>query len=322
MSGQLGSPFTQSWAWGAFRMSQGFQVERLALVDDQGKWLAAASFAFHRKPLFGGFWYAQRGPVIRKDLHPRTKEILSQFVEALQKRGLSRRALFWRLEPAIERKQEAEPFDTTFVRVRSYQPSATSMLELTKTENELLDRMHEKTRYNIRLAERKGVRVRSAADADAIEIFLKLNTETATRDHFLSQPASYIRSTVEFLAKQGMATVRIAELDGVPLAANVEISFGDTVTYLYGASSNMKRNVMAPFALHWDAIRAAKAAGHLFYDFYGTNPESPTSPAYKPSWEGITRFKLGWGGARVEYVGTYEKPMNAFLYRIVRKIVR
>jgi lipid II:glycine glycyltransferase (peptidoglycan interpeptide bridge formation enzyme) len=119
-----------------------------------------------------------------------------------------------------------------------------------------------------------------------------------------------------------MATVRIAECDGTALAASIEVSFGDTVTYLYGASSDAKRNLMAPFALHWDAIRAAKFSDHLFYDFYGVNPESPSSPVYKPTWEGITRFKLGWGGSRVEYVGTYELPMHSLLYKLVRSIVR
>ncbi len=261
IASQSGSQFTQSWDWGEFRASTGHPVERLALVDDRGKWMAAASIAFHRKPIFDGFWYAQRGPVIRHDLSAQAKEILAAFVSELEARGLLRRALFWRLEPAIEWKREEEPLGSPFIRARSYQPSATVLLDLTKTEEELLSRMHEKTRYNVRLAERKGVRVREGSSSDEIEIFLRLNAETAARDAFASQPSPYIRRTVEFFAPKKMASIRIAEIDGVPLAANVEMAFGDTTTYLYGASSNANRNAMAPFALHWEAIRAAKAAG-------------------------------------------------------------
>lgn len=318
IAGQPGAQFTQSWNWGEFRASLGCPVERLALTDEKGAWLAAASFAFHRKRLLGGFWYAQRGPVLRHECNARAKEVMGKFVAELSARGFPRRALFWRFEPPVERKQEAELFDPPFVRVRAYQPAATSILGLTKTEEELFTRLHEKTRYNVRLAERKGVRVRASSAPEDIEIFLRLNAETATRDAFASQPAAYIRSTVAFLAERRMAMVRIAELEGVPLAANIEIAYGDTVTYLYGASSNERRNVMAPFALHWEAIRAAKAAGHRFYDFYGVNPESASSPAYKSSWEGISRFKFGWGGARVEYVGTYELPRRPALYRLAR----
>jgi peptidoglycan pentaglycine glycine transferase (the first glycine) len=318
---QPGAQFTQSWDWGEFRVSRGHRVERLALTDEKGKWIAAASFAFHGKPVLGGFWYAQRGPVIRHDLLPKAKEVLARFVDELEARGLPRSALFWRIEPAVERKQEDHPLSPAFVRARAYQPAATSLLELTKTEDELLARMHEKTRYNVRLAERKGVRVRAGVSPEDVEIFLKLNEETAARDRFTSQSQAYIRSTVAFLAPKGMARVRIAELGGLPLAADIEVAYGDTATYLYGASSNANRNAMAPFALHWDAIRAAKAEGRHFYDFYGINPIDENSPAYKPSWEGITRFKLGWGGSRVEYVGTYELPMRPVAYKIVRRVV-
>jgi len=317
---QSGAQFTQSWEWGEFRVSMGCAIERLALTDEKGKWLAAALFTFHRKPLFGGYWYAQRGPVIRHDLLSNAKDVLARFMGELEVRGFPKRGLFWRVEPPVEWKREDRLFGDPFVRARSYQPSATCILELTKTEDELLARMHEKTRYNIRLAERKGVRVRAGDAPEDVDVFLKLNAETASRDRFLSQSPSYIRSTISSLGSK-MALVRIAELNGVPLAANVEIAYGDTITYLYGASSNASRNVMAPFALHWDTIKAAKAAGKHFYDFYGINPEDASSPAYKTSWEGITRFKLGWGASRIEYVGTYELPRNSFVYQVVRRIV-
>ncbi|HWR00048.1 MAG TPA: peptidoglycan bridge formation glycyltransferase FemA/FemB family protein, partial [Candidatus Methylomirabilis sp.] len=114
--------------------------------------------------------------------------------------------------------------------------------------------------------------------------------------------------------------VRIAEKGGEPLAASLEVSYGDTRTYLYGASSSAKRNLMAPYALHWDAIRTAKREGCRYYDFHGVNPADESSPSWKSSWAGITRFKLGWGGERRDLVGTWERPTNRVAYRLFRMI--
>ena len=101
-----------------------------------------------------------------------------------------------------------------------------------------------------------------------------------------------------------------------PLAANLEICFGDTVTYLHGASSSTSRESMAPYALHWAAMCEAKREGYRYYDFWGCNPSDPKSFYYKPSWQGITRFKQGWGGELVDLIGTYDLPINKFLYKL------
>lgn len=314
IASQPRAQFTQSWAWGEFRISRGQQIKRFALTDASGTWEAAALFIYFPKPLVGGYWYAPRGPVVRDDL--KASDVVSRFLNELQSQNLSR-SLFWRIEPVPSAISVSG-----LVRSHAYMPASTLLVDLSKSEEELSKEMHEKTRYNIRVAERHGVTVRVATGEEGIETFLRLNDETAKRDGFVSQPSAYIRATYDFLAKRGMAQIRIAELDGKPLAASLEVVFGDTATYLYGASSSTSRNAMAPFALHWDAIRAAKTAGHKLYDFYGVNPADTTSPYYKKSWEGITRFKLGWGGERVDYVGTWELPRMKGMYRLLRLVSR
>lgn len=315
---QPGAQFTQSWAWGEFRVSRGQAIKRYALIDLSGQWLVASLFIHFPKRILWGYWYAPRGPVFLHDVRPNAQDILRQFCGLLEKKGLPKPALFWRFEPTIEIKQDGSPFPQTYKRAHAYQPALTSVIDLTKDEPELLSRMHEKTRYNIRVAERKGVTVRPARSNADVDAFIRLNEETSARDQFISQPSDYIRATYEFLHARKMSVIRLAELDGELLAASMEVSYGDTVTYLYGASSDHKRNVMAPYALHWDAIRSAKASGFRFYDFHGVNPEDESSPYYKGSWKGITRFKLGWGGSRVNYVGTWELPQRRILYRMVR----
>ncbi len=319
VASQPRAQFTQSWAWGEFRISRGQAIERLALVNENGAWDAAALFIHFPKPLVGGYWYAPRGPIVRDALieSGKANDIVQGFMDSLTSHGLPRRAMFWRIEPAITTTPDTR-HPTQSIRSHAYMPASTSLLDLSRPESDLLAAMHEKARYNIRVAERHGVTVRDASQPEDIETFLALNAETETRDRFLSQPSNYIRDTYAHLSAQGMARLRFAEKNGEALAASFEIIFGDTVTYLYGASSSKSRSAMAPYALHWSAIRAAQAEGYRYYDFYGVNPTDTNSSYYKKTWEGITRFKLGWGGERVDYAGTWELPRMKMLHRLFR----
>ena len=297
--------FTQSWAWGAFRESRGQEIVRL-IADD-----AAALFFKVPAPVVGGYWYAPRGPV------GKSPDAIKKLVDAIiREKSLPGRALFWRVEPPVEAIQ----LPNGFIQSHAYMPATTLLVNLTQSEDALQRAMHEKTRYNIRVAERKGVTVRTATDRAALNTFVRLTEETAVRDQFRSQPADYIRATFEALVPAGMVRIRIAEKEGTALAASFEITYGDTVTYLYGASSSTERNAMAPYALHWNAMADAKQHGYRFYDFHGVNPADETSPYFKRSWEGITRFKTGWGGERVNYMGTWELPRITLPYKLLRLI--
>lgn len=317
ISTQPGAQFTQSASWGAFQESEGRTVVRIAGLDDQGEILIAAQWLLHKKRI-GSYWYAQRGPIIRHDVLLQAEEIVCMYIHALQKSKLLSKGIFLRIEPPIEQKQDSGIFSRSYIQAHAYQPAATSMIDLTKDEQELLDNMHEKTRYNVRLADRKGVSVRVASSDEDIQAFLQLNKETASRDKFISRSDAYIKRTVQTLRDVGMSRIRIAEYNNEPLAMSIEISFGDTVTYLYGASGSQHRNVMAPYALHWHAIQQAKKDGFRFYDLYGVNPANKESFYYKKTWEGITRFKKGWGGTQIDYIGTWECPVQPFFYAGIR----
>lgn len=321
VSSQPGSQFLQSWAWGEFKRSQGHDVVRLALADEKEKWIVAGQYIYHPKRLFGGFWFAPKGPIIVHDQLDAPEKMFKEFLDqSIPYLIAQRKGMFIRCEPPIEYKIDTTPLPDSFIRRRAIDPSSTVLVDLKESEEELLSDMHEKTRYNIRLAERKGVTVRVSDTDEDVEAYLALNHETAQRDRFSSQSDQYIRSTVQSLRASKMCRVRLAEYEGEILAANIEMHFGDTYTYLYGASSSSHRNVMAPYALQWSAIKAAKQAGCRFYDFYGSNPVSKDSIDFKDSWEGITRFKLGWGGSRVEFVGTWEKPLMPMMYRLMRMV--
>lgn len=311
--------FLQSWAWGEFRTSEGGRVRRFALADAKGAWSIAAQMEYRQRKFGTGYWFAARGPVFSSSVPEADRaELMLEFCTKLcELSDLRRRTLFWRMEPVSRVSQPEGLVPLSFFRTHALNPASTIIANLTPSEDVLLQRMHEKTRYNIRLAERNGVRVRVGTGSGDLDAFLRLMEETASRDGFVQHASAYLGRTHQFLAARGMSTIRVAEHEGKILAANMEITFGDTVTYLYGSSSSASRNVMAPYALHWNAMRDAKTRGFSRYDFWGANPEFKGSFYYKNAWEGITRFKRGFCGEQVDLVGTWDLPFNRTLYRLI-----
>ncbi len=309
--------FTQSWAWGEFQSVLGREVVRVFILDDGDELeapLAAAQFIHQPRALVGGYWLAPRGPVFSADL---SKEQHEEVLQALIHQLSLPHSLFVRVEPPVMAGSLDLPKE--YVPHRAYNPAVTGLLDLTKSEDELLAAMHHKTRYNIRLAERHGVKV---SLTDDIGTFLRLTKETSERDRFLAPEYAYLEKTYRELSKAGVARLRIAEGQNEILAMSMEMVYGDTVTYLHGASSSRLRDVMAPFALHWDAIKAAKTEGKANYDLWGCNPEDPSDLNYKKSWEGITRFKAGWSGRCLALAGTFDIPRQPWLYGLLKKMGR
>jgi lipid II:glycine glycyltransferase (peptidoglycan interpeptide bridge formation enzyme) len=281
----------------------------------------------YRARRFGiGYWLAARGPIFREGLGDDglRSAMADLTTELLTIPELRRKTLFWRVEPALPLSEPEGLIPMSYWRHPALNPSSTMVLDLEPTEEELLRAMHEKTRYNIRLAERHGVTISVAQSEIERERFLDLMDETAARDHFVQHDRTYLRATVDFLTEHHAGRIRVAKLDDKILAANLELSYGDTATYLYGASSSEHRNVMAPFALQWNAIREAKMLGARLYDFWGANPESKAMPDYKTSWEGISRFKKGFGSRIVNVQGTWDLPLSQWKYLIAfpKKIFR
>lgn len=309
------SQFLQSWAWGDFRASQGNRVKRYALIDDSGAWLAAAQMEFRSKSVVGGYWFAPRGPVFLSRLSPAdVRSVFHAFMAQIP--AVTSPAFFWRFEPCVELGAPEGLIPLVMRRNDPQNPASTILLDLSPDVEQLQAGLHQKTRYNIRVAAKHGVTTRVGTHPDDVRAFLKLMDETATRDKFVQHRSSYLEETYRALERQGMARIRIAERERMPLAAMMEIRYGDTVTYLYGASSSASREYMAPYALHWDAILDAKRDGYAWYDWWGANPESKAMFAYKPSWDGITRFKRGWGGRQVNLYGTWDIPRFLPAYRL------
>jgi peptidoglycan pentaglycine glycine transferase (the first glycine) len=289
--------FLHSWHWGEFQHSLGRKVMRFS----DGTSLAQVielPLPFGKK-----YWYCPKGPI----------SINPKFIDELAGLAKAAGAMFLRVEP-----QGPHPTLSQVGRgaggeglrqVHSIQPRCTSIVDLAKSEDELMRAMHEKTRYNIRLAERHGVTVeRYIDDAKTFDELYDLFATTARRDRFHLHEKSYYAAQLKVFAEQIITF--IARYQGKMVAVAIVMFSGDTATYLHGASSSEHRNVMAPHALHWAIMKCAKEQGYRCYDLWGI------STGDEPSWEGITRFKTGFGGETVCAPGTFDLILDGFWYSI------
>jgi lipid II:glycine glycyltransferase (peptidoglycan interpeptide bridge formation enzyme) len=176
--------------------------------------------------------------------------------------------------------------------------------------------MKQKTRYNIRLSQKKGIKIKLATELEDIKHFISLTHQTASRDGFKAHSPKYYANQFKTLAPLGIQDLFLAYKDKTPIAGILVNKFGTSATYVHGASSNEDRNLMATFLIQFVAINKYHENGYKEYDFWGTNP-NPNHP-----WAGITRFKEGFGGQTKEYIGTLELSLNTTAHRLYKFINR
>ena len=203
------------------------------------------------------------------------------------------------------------------------QPPDSTLVSLEGTEDEILARMHQKWRYNIRLSERKGVIIKkyngdSAEISSKIDKFYELTKETNARDGNASHAKSYYRDLILSSAKQlkegkdvPEVNLYIAEHEGDEIASIVTLFSKTESVYLYGASSNNKRNLMPNHLLQWTAMKDAKAYGSKYYDMYGMPPEGKDE---NHPMHGLYMFKANFGGKNIHRTGSWDVPLNAVYY--------
>ena len=190
----------------------------------------------------------------------------------------------------------------------------TVILDLTPTEEDILAAMKPKTRYNVRLAEKKGVRVFEGSSGD-LGRWYELYRETGLRDGISIHDFAYYEKLFDLAAsypgERPKMKILLAEAEGRLLAGIIVTVFGTRATYLYGASSNELRNYMASYLLQWKGITISKAEGALSYDFFGVPPrDDPEHALY-----GLYRFKTGFGGQILHRPGSWDFPLRAFVYK-------
>ncbi|MDP2631542.1 MAG: peptidoglycan bridge formation glycyltransferase FemA/FemB family protein [Candidatus Uhrbacteria bacterium] len=263
--------------------------------EDGGKEMLAQAIEMDLP--FGHFyWYLPKGPIGSMSLERKSEVLRAELPDAM----------FLRVEPVEESRM---------LQVYDVQPSNTLVLDLTMGEDKLLSQMKSKTRYNIRLSNKKGVECKFV-NVESFEDFIRLMDQTTQRDKFIAHPEVYYKTMLEAMASgEAKASLAAAFYEGRPIAMNIVMDFAGTRSYLHGATSNLHRNVMAQYALHWFLIEDAIAKGMSAFDFWGI---APIDADEKHSWAGITRYKLGFGGERLSMPGTFDLPTKHFVYSLYR----
>jgi peptidoglycan pentaglycine glycine transferase (the first glycine) len=286
--------FLQSKEWLDFQKSLGRKT-----------WDAVGiSIIKHNLPLKKSYLYSARLRPSDFDGQARWGKFLTRVKEIAKQEN----AIFFKIEP--ENEVNLKSFG--FKKSHNIQPKKTLILDISESEQELLSQMHYKTRYNIQLAIKKGVKTYcSSPKTQNFNDFWRLMEETTKRDKFRPHPKEYYRKMLEIPGVE----LFIASYRDKIIAANIVVFFEKTAIYLHGASDYEHRNLMAPHLLQWEQIKEAKKHGCIEYDFWGIDEQK---------WPGVTRFKKGFAGKEINYLGAYDLVFQSawyWIYEISRKIL-
>ncbi|MGE5251929.1 MAG: lipid II:glycine glycyltransferase FemX [Bacteroidota bacterium] len=322
------SPFYAAWdTQGGFHMET--DASRLAPPTST----AAAAMILKRTILRSGLarrlsiLYAPKGPLLDWRDPPLRARVLADLQLLARKQG----AIFLKIDPdVVQGRGSAEPDPdgrqvTAELAAAGWIASAdqvqfrnTILIDVSRTEEGILAAMKQKTRYNIRLAARKGVTVRTGTRAD-LSMLYRMYAATSVRDGFVIRDENYYRTVWQAFmqADSPRCEPLIAEVEGQPVAAIFIFMFAGRAYYLYGMSSGAHREKMPAYLLQWEAIRRAKAAGCSLYDLWG----APDEFEEKDRMWGVYRFKEGFGGEVIRTAGAWDYAPSKLWYKIYTEVM-
>ncbi len=299
--------FLQSKQWADFQRSLGREVFE---YEKNG---VSAKIIKHDLPLGKNYLYIPHGPEM--DFNAMIggfKGPVRGFTSYLFDLSRQENSIFVKVEPLTGNVAQVL-IEVGFKRVRKeVQPSKTVIIDIQKSDINLLAAMHHKTRYNIKVAENHGVIVDESKDTAT---FWRLLKKTTARDEFSSHPKDYYERLLNFDWSDDGPKIKLflAKYENKPAAAAIVLIHNGTAYYLHGASDYEHRSAMAPFMLHWRIIQILRKAGIENYDLWGIDAKK---------WPGVTRFKLNWGGRTLDRPGSFDLSVSKFwhfAYKILKR---
>ncbi len=272
-------------------------------------------------------FYVPRGPILDWS----DAETAREMVTKLRALGKSHRAILIKIDPAIPSTAALEkllpelgfrPSPDAANSFGGTQPIYNMKLDIRPPLEDVMQGFHQKWRYNIRLAERKGVTVKIDCTRDDLKTFHEIYLATAERDGFTGRPLPYFEKMWDTLVEAGLAKLFIAEYEGQALSAAICFMLGRQCWYVYGASSNEHRKVMPNHAMQWAMMNWAKERGCEVYDFRGVHDVKPeySGQSLMESSDGLVRFKAGFNAELVRYIGEWDLPLNNHWYWLWTKM--
>ena len=350
--------FLQTYEWGQVKAKYGWIPFYAVWMDDGNFHISqntehwslntghclAASMILKKQILSRGFaarlsiLYAPKGPLLDWD----NEALRTRVLNDLQSFAKQQSAIFLKIDPDIilgrgVPNSEGDVLDNSGQAARSelmrrgwvyssdqIQFQNTVLIDITLSEEEMLARMKPKTRYNIRLAEKKGISVR-VGTLDDLPMLYKMYAETSIRDGFVIRDENYYMTVWKLFMQDQSSTFDfrpstvplIAEVDNIPVAAIFLFMFADRAYYVYGMSRNLHREKMPTYLLQWEAMKRARASGCNTYDLWGAPEEFNESDSM---W-GVYRFKEGLGGEVVRTLGAYDFAPGKLWYKLYAEVV-
>jgi lipid II:glycine glycyltransferase (peptidoglycan interpeptide bridge formation enzyme) len=326
----------QTWEWAQVKSKFGWQPHPTVWHDREGEVAAAAMVLERSIEALGStvklrVMYVPKGPLLRDWRDP---DLRQQVLHDLRVMARSRGNIFVKIDPDV-RLAEGTPgnletddllagkqvvedlkgrgwrFSDDQIQFRN-----TVLVDLRPSEDTMLSNMKQKTRYNVRLAGRRGVTVRVGTQTD-LDMLYRMYVETSLRDGFVIREEAYYKMVWQTFMEAGMAEPLIAEVEGEAVAAVVIFRFAGEAWYLFGMSRPLHREKMPNHLLQWEAMRRAKAAGCQVYDLWG----APNVFDESDSLWGVYRFKEGFGGKVVRHIGAWDLPVRGVSYRLYTQVL-
>ncbi len=322
----------QTSPWGTLKSQFGWTDEQVALGQED-ELIAGAQVLYRRLPVgMGHLAYIPKGPLVDWD----NEEQLTALLATLDHAARSQGAIALTIEPDLpDEPRHQKRLRTLGFRPALFdavQPRRTLVVDISPDEDAILKAMKSKTRYNVRLAGRKGVTVREAGEAD-LPAFHALMAATAERDDFGVHTPAYYEAAYRLFAPRNQVRLLLAEVNGLrpePVAALMIFALPPRAWYFYGASGNAHREKMPTYLLQWEAMRWAKSLGCTSYDLWGVPDEDgeKLEAEFTQRRDGlwpVYRFKRGFGGRLVRSVGAWDRvyaPLRYWLLTTARPWAR
>jgi len=318
------STFLQSWNWGEFNKNTEEKIWRLGVLNQDE--LIAVALVIKVNARRGSFLFIPQGPIVDLEIKNKSSIILKIFFDYLKNLGKREKVYFVRISPILENtKENLEIFSQAGFRnapIHMMHPEATWVLDIEKSEEEILKNMKKTHRNLVRRAEKEGVIITKNADEKYLKAFYDIHMETVKRHKFIPFSFKFIKSEIDTLKKDNQIQIFSAVYKKTIISSAIIVFYGNQAFYHHGASSSEYSKIPSSYLTLFEAIKEAKIRGKKVFNFYGIVENKPKHP-----WSGLSKFKKGFGGYQKEFLHCQDLPLNnkyiiTWLIEEARKIKR